>query len=67
MRDLLEAEKARFIVEADGMRPWAKARAIAVALDLVMNAKSETVRARMCEFLASDAKVSPVPGRSASS
>lgn len=31
-----------------------------VALDLMMNAKSESIRARMAEFLASDAKVSTV-------
>ena len=60
VRDLLEAEKARFIMEADRNRLWARARAIEVALDLMMNAKSEAVRARMCEFLAADAKVSPV-------
>lgn len=60
VRDLLEVEKARFIAEADGMRAWAKARAIEVALDLMMTAKSEAVRARMCEFLASDARAPSV-------
>lgn len=60
VRDLLEAEKARFIMEADGRRAWARARAFDVGMDLMMNAKSEAVRARMCEFFGSDAKVSPV-------
>ena len=50
----------RFIAEADGMRAWAKVRAIEVALDLMMTAKSEAVRARMAEFLASDARAPSV-------
>lgn len=37
-----------------------KARALEVGMDLMMNSKSETVRARMVEFFASDGKVSPV-------
>ena len=60
VRDLLEAERLRFIAEADGMRAWAKARAIGVALDLMLTAKSEQVRARMAEFLASDARAPSV-------
>ena len=60
VRDLLEVERLRFIAEADGMRAWAKARAIEVALDLMMTAKSEAVRARMAEFLASDARAPSV-------
>jgi hypothetical protein len=60
VRDLLEVEKARFIAEADGMRVWAKARAIEVAMELMTTAKSEAVRARMCEFLASDARAPSV-------
>ena len=60
VRDLLDAERLRFINEADGMRAWAKARALEVALDLMLNCKNENIRARMCEFLAADAKVSPV-------
>ena len=60
VRDLLEAERMRFIAEADRNRVWARARAIDVALHLMIHAKSEAVRARMCEFLAADAKVSPV-------
>ena len=60
VRDLLEAERLRFIAEADGMRAWAKARAIDVALDLMTTAKSEAVRARMAEFLASDARAPSV-------
>jgi len=60
VRDLFETERLRFISEADGMRAYAKARAILVALDLMQSAKSETVRARMAEFLASDARAPSV-------
>ena len=56
VRDLLEAERLRFIAEADGMRAWAKTRVIEVALDLMLTAKNEAVRARMAEFLASDGR-----------
>ena len=42
------------------MRAWAKARAIEVAMDLLMTAKSEAVRARMAEFRASDARAPSV-------
>ena len=56
VRDLLAAERLRFIAEADGMWAWAKTRAIEVALDLMLTAKNEAVRARMAEFLASDAR-----------
>ena len=42
------------------LRAFARRRAIEVALDLMLTAKSEAIRARMCEFLAADAKVSPV-------
>lgn len=58
--DLQDAERLRFIAEADGMLAWAKARAIEVAMELMMTANSEAVRARMCEFLASDARAPSV-------
>ena len=60
VRDLLEAERLRFIAEADGMRAWAKTSAIGVALNLMLTARSEAVRARMAEFLASDARAPSV-------
>ena len=56
VRDLQEAERLQFIAEADGIRAWAGARAIEVALELMMTAKSKAVRATMAEFLASDAR-----------
>ncbi|MBF9057722.1 hypothetical protein HKCCSP123_00865 [Rhodobacterales bacterium HKCCSP123] len=49
----LEAEKARFLAEVEGRRSVFVAQALEVALDLMRNAKSESVRARMVEFLAS--------------
>lgn len=49
----LEAEKARFIAEVEGRRSVFVAQALEVALDLMRNAKSESVRARMVEFVVS--------------
>lgn len=60
VREHMQAEQARFVAETDAKRALYKARALDVALDLLLNAKSESVRARMAEFLASDGKVSPV-------
>ena len=60
VRAYLDSARLRFVAQADGLRAYAKARAIEVALDLMMNTKSENIHARMAEFLASDAKGSPV-------
>lgn len=56
VRDLLEQEERRFAASVMANRAVYQARALEVAMDLMLNAKSEAVRARMCEFLASDAK-----------
>lgn len=51
----------RDLVESiDAKKAYLKGKALEVALDLLLNSKSEAIRARMVEFLASDAKVSPV-------
>lgn len=60
VRDLFAEVQASFVASADAKRALYRARALEVALDLMLNAKSESIRARMCEFLAADAKVSPV-------
>lgn len=60
VRDLVDSVRLRFIEEAEGKRAWTRARSIEVALDLMLNAKSEAIRARRCEFLVSDVKVSTV-------
>ena len=57
VRDLVEDVQRRFVAEVEAQRSIYKARALEVALDLMLNAKSESVRARMAEFLASDGKV----------
>lgn len=57
VREHLEDRQKRFMSDVEGKRALYKARALEVALDLMMNAKSESIRARMAEFLASDAKV----------
>lgn len=56
VQDLVKEVQETFIRETEALRSTYKARALEVALDLMLNAKSETVRARMAEFLASDAK-----------
>lgn len=60
VQDFLEDQRRKFISDMEGKRALYKAQALEVALDLMLNAKSESIRARMAEFLASDAKVSPV-------
>lgn len=60
VRDHYETEMARYISEIESLRASAKARALEVALDLMENAKSETVRARMAEFLVSEGKAPQV-------
>lgn len=60
VREHLEDRQKRFMADVEGKRALYKARALEVALDLMMNAKSESIRARMAEFLAADAKLSPV-------
>jgi len=57
VRDHVEAVQRRFVAEVEAQRSIYKARAFEVALDLMLNAKSESVRARMAEFLASEGKV----------
>ena len=47
IQEALREAQSVFVAEAEKMRGTAKARAIEVAVDLMMNAKSETVRARM--------------------
>lgn len=60
VRELLEAETARLILEAEGRREWGKARAFEVGMELMMTAKSETVRARLVAVFASAAKAPQV-------
>ncbi len=57
--NLQEVQRA-FVAEAEASRALLKVRALEVAADLMMNAKSEAVRARMVEFLASDGKATQV-------
>ena len=60
VRDHLKAVRLDFIEGAEAKKAFLKAQAFEVALDLMMNSKSEAIRARMVEFLAGAAKVSPV-------
>jgi predicted DNA-binding protein (UPF0251 family) len=60
VRDHLSAVRLDFIEGVEANKAFLKAKALEVALDLMLNSKSETIRARMVEFLAADAKVSPV-------
>jgi hypothetical protein len=60
VRDFVEMVQRRFVASTEANRALYKARALEVALDLMLNAKSEAVRARMCEFLAGDGKAPAV-------
>jgi hypothetical protein len=60
VRDYLQKVKAEFVTSVESNKAQYRARAFEVGLDLMMNSKSEAIRARMVEFFASDAKVSPV-------
>ncbi len=60
VKEHFEAVQHAYIQEAEQLRSLAKTRAIEVALDLMHNAKSETIRARMAEFLASEGKTPQV-------
>ncbi len=60
VKEHLEAVQHAYIQEAEKLRSLAKTRAIEVALELMHNAKSETIRARMAEFLASEGKTPQV-------
>ena len=60
VRDYLLAVQLEFVVSVEGDKAMYKARAFEVGMELMLNSKSETVRARMVEFFASDGKVSPV-------
>lgn len=50
----LQEVQQRYVAEVEANRAAYKAQALEVAADLMRNAKSEQVRARMTEFLASD-------------
>jgi hypothetical protein len=54
-----EVQRA-FVAEVEASRAVYRVRALEVALDLMHNAKSEAVRARMIEFLAGDGKAPQV-------
>ena len=60
VRDHMDEVQRRFIGEVDLQRAVARGRAIEVGLELMANAQSETVRARMVEFFLSEGKTPQV-------
>lgn len=60
VRDYLQMVQLEFVAGVESNKAMNKARALEIGMDLMLNSKSETVRARMVEFFASDGKVSPV-------
>lgn len=60
VRDYLQTVQMEFVASVEGEKAIYKARAFEVGMDLMINSKSEAVKARMVEFFASDGKVSPV-------
>lgn len=60
VQDLVRDMRRDFIQTADAKKAFLKVKALEVAFDLMLNSRSEAIRARMVEFFAADAKVSPV-------
>lgn len=60
VQDYLREVQAAYVSEVDASRSFYKARALEVAMDLMMNASSENVRLRAAEFLAGDGKAPQV-------
>jgi len=60
VRDYLQKVQMEFVTGIESKKALYKARAFEVGMDLMLNSKSEAIRARMVEFFASDAKTSPV-------
>ena len=60
VRDYLQTIQLEFVASVEANKATYKARALEVGMDLMLNSKSEAVRARMVEFFAGDGKVSPV-------
>ncbi|MFP5481143.1 MAG: hypothetical protein ACLGIE_15870 [Alphaproteobacteria bacterium] len=60
VKELLRDLRRELVESADAKKAFLKFKALEVAFELMTTSKSEAIRARMVEFLASDAKVSPV-------
>lgn len=60
VQDHYQKTQLNYVREVEELKTLGKARAIEVAIYLMLNAKSETVRARMAEFLAGDGKTPTV-------
>lgn len=58
--ELIRDLRRELVEAADAKRAFLRVKAFDVAYELMTTSKSEAIRARMVEFLASDAKVSPV-------
>jgi hypothetical protein len=56
VRDYLQKVQAEFVTSVESKRALHRARAFEVGLDLMINSKSEAIRARMVEFFAGEAK-----------
>lgn len=60
VQDYLQKVQEDYVKEAETLKSTLRTRAYEVARELMENAKSETVRARMVEFLLSDGKAPTV-------
>lgn len=56
VQELLRKTQEAYVIEVEASRAVYQARAFEIALELMTNAKSEAVRARMAEFLATGGK-----------
>lgn len=60
VQDHFREVQQKYLAEVEHLKATAKAQAVEVAMDLMRNAKSESVRARMVEFLLADGKAPQV-------
>lgn len=60
VKELIRELRRELVESTEAKKAYLKNKALEVAFELMTTSKSEAIRARMVEFLASDAKVSPV-------
>lgn len=60
VKDLIRDLRRELVESAEAKKAFLKFKALEVAFELMTTSRNEAIRARMVEFLASDAKVSPV-------
>jgi predicted DNA-binding protein (UPF0251 family) len=60
VKELIRDLRRELVESAEAKKAFLKFRALEVAFELMTTSKNDAIRARMVEFLAADAKLSPV-------